>query len=55
MDFGCVPALDGYCEDTHELAIIQQKIYRKMETECTANSVSFHCPTFAGEKIVILY
>lgn len=25
MDFGYVPALDRYCEDIHELSIIQQK------------------------------
>lgn len=23
MDFGYAPALDGYCEDIHELSIIQ--------------------------------
>lgn len=54
-DFGYAPALDGYCEGTHELSIINQKIQRKMETQHPANSVAFHCPTFGGEKIVILY
>lgn len=55
MDFGYAPALDGYCEGTHELSIINQKIHRKMETQHPANSVAFHCPTFTEEKIVILY
>lgn len=26
-----------------------------METQHPANSVGFHCPTFAGEKIVIYF
>lgn len=55
MDFGYAPALDGYSKGTHELSIINQKIHREMETQHPANSVAFHCPTFAGEKIVILY
>lgn len=55
MDFGYAPALDGYCEGIHELSIINQKIHRDMETQHPANSVAFHCPTFAGEKIAILY
>lgn len=55
MDFGYAAALDGYCEGIHELSIINQKIHRKMETLCPAKSVAFHCPTFAGVKIVILY
>lgn len=55
MDFGYASALDGYCEGIHELSIINQKIHRDMETQHPANSVAFHCPTFAGEKIAILY